>query len=409
MRKVAALAMLGAGIFASAKADSLNCRLVGSCDLSYAVTGVARSGSFAYVSDGYGSLYVLDVIDSNAPHLIGRFDTTKYSNSIAVFSNLAYLTAYGSFAGLWIVDVSDPAEPHAVGQYFSPCDVLDIVLSVCFDYAYMPAWDYGLRILDMTDPQEPYEAGHWDGLGKTSGVALSRNLAYVTDSDSGLQVVDVSNPQVPHQVGRCSLPGSALSVAVSGDFAYVGGGERPGKLWVIDVSDPQQPHEVGWAPLPDLGAAVAVSGSLVYVAVQDGYLYVIDVSDPQNPHAVGWYELEGAVDVAVSGNLAYVTDYVSGLKIVEFLGEGVAETPSGEVRPAKCVPTVVRDVLLLPKASGRKPQASSLLDINGRKMMDLSPGANDVRALAPGVYFIREGPGIRGQGLGRIRKVVVTR
>jgi hypothetical protein len=42
-------------------------------------------------------------------------------------------------------------------------------------------------------------------------------------------------------------------------------------------------------------------------------------------------------------------------------------------------------------------------------VMELLPGANDVRTLAPGVYFIREGLGTRGEGLGKMRKVVVTR
>ena len=32
---------------------------------------------------------------------------------------------------------------------------------------------------------------------------------------------------------------------------------------------------------------------------------------------------------------------------------------------------------------------AGLQDISGRKVMDLHPGANDVRALAPGVYFVR--------------------
>jgi hypothetical protein len=30
------------------------------------------------------------------------------------------------------------------------------------------------------------------------------------------------------------------------------------------------------------------------------------------------------------------------------------------------------------------------LDVSGRKVLDLGPGANDVRALAPGAYFVRE-------------------
>lgn len=50
-----------------------------------------------------------------------------------------------------------------------------------------------------------------------------------------------------------------------------------------------------------------------------------------------------------------------------------------------------------------------LLDISGRKVMDLKPGANDVSRLSPGVYFLREGS--RGPGFedSRVTKVVVAR
>ena len=54
-------------------------------------------------------------------------------------------------------------------------------------------------------------------------------------------------------------------------------------------------------------------------------------------------------------------------------------------------PTVVRGVLWLAPASSPKLQAPcSLIDISGRKVMELRPGANDVRHLVPGVYFIRK-------------------
>ena len=50
------------------------------------------------------------------------------------------------------------------------------------------------------------------------------------------------------------------------------------------------------------------------------------------------------------------------------------------------------------------------MDVSGRRVLDLQPGANDVRALAPGVYFVCEGAGRSEQGGGvGIRKVVVTR
>jgi len=49
------------------------------------------------------------------------------------------------------------------------------------------------------------------------------------------------------------------------------------------------------------------------------------------------------------------------------------------------------------------------LDISGRSVLDLRPGANDVWALAPGVYFVREVPQAAGHQPHAVRKVVVAR
>ena len=69
---------------------------------------------------------------------------------------------------------------------------------------------------------------------------------------------------------------------------------------------------------------------------------------------------------------------------------------------------MVRGVLFLVEASSPKPKAASLLDISGRKVLELTPGANDVRTLAPGIYFVRhEGRGARD--VGSMRKVVIQR
>ncbi|MEO0071650.1 MAG: YncE family protein [candidate division WOR-3 bacterium] len=68
---------------------------------------------------------------------------------------------------------------------------------------------------------------------------------------------------------------------------------------------------------------------------------------------------------------------------------GIAEQlPTTAVR--HITPTIARNVLFLPSAEGGKRSAgdASLLDISGRKVVDLHTGANDVRHLAPGVYFI---------------------
>ena len=85
---------------------------------------------------------------------------------------------------------------------------------------------------------------------------------------------------------------------------------------------------------------------------------------------------------------------------------GVAEkTPNSEQREASA--TIIRSVLCLPAKGEGRMANSELLDISGRKVLDLHPGPNDVRALAPGVYFVREKPQATSLKPQAVRKVVV--
>jgi hypothetical protein len=68
------------------------------------------------------------------------------------------------------------------------------------------------------------------------------------------------------------------------------------------------------------------------------------------------------------------------------------------------VPTIVRGVLFVPPSLLTTPVP--LLSIDGRKVMELRPGANDLRMLAPGVYFVAER---RRQNEVRASKVILTR
>jgi YVTN family beta-propeller protein len=116
-------------------------------------------------------------------------------------------------------------------------------------------------------------------------------------------------------------------------------------------------------------------------------------------------------------NRAYVVSWESSTISVlcdSMLGAEESFGPRAAV--LKPAPTIVRDVLFLPGLGTRSelPERNSvmsraaLLDISGRKVVDLHPGANDVRALAPGVYFVRdEGQGTRDAG--RTQKVVITK
>jgi len=101
-------------------------------------------------------------------------------------------------------------------------------------------------------------------------------------------------------------------------------------------------------------------------------------------------ETSGAV---VLTNVEYGTSRSAQMTIADALLDYV-HTPGIEERangrsPVTAVPTIVRGVLFLPERASSGASISCLLDVSGQKVMDLRPGANDVRALAPGIYFVR--------------------
>ncbi|MBM3332800.1 M28 family peptidase [candidate division WOR-3 bacterium] len=98
------------------------------------------------------------------------------------------------------------------------------------------------------------------------------------------------------------------------------------------------------------------------------------------------------------------------LKVLADLGEpyGIEEGAKSRAEMKKVLPTVVHGVLYLPPSSLRL-HPSYLLSVDGRRVMSLHPGANDVRGLAPGVYFVRDEPQAASLKPQAIRKVVLTK
>jgi hypothetical protein len=88
---------------------------------------------------------------------------------------------------------------------------------------------------------------------------------------------------------------------------------------------------------------------------------------------------------------------------------GIEEEAKRPAVRTKTLQTIIRGVLFLPEAANHKPQAASLIDINGRKVLDLHMGANDVSRLSPGVYFVRSGPSAVSREPSANIKVVVAR
>lgn len=85
---------------------------------------------------------------------------------------------------------------------------------------------------------------------------------------------------------------------------------------------------------------------------------------------------------------------------------GAEEELESEPEPAKTAASIVRGVLSLSDSPIRH-STPALLNSAGRKVMALRPGQNDVRQLAPGVYFVHSAIGTRQSAL--VTRVVVLR
>lgn len=89
---------------------------------------------------------------------------------------------------------------------------------------------------------------------------------------------------------------------------------------------------------------------------------------------------------------------------VTFNPAGIAGARAAGPRPVTA--TVVRGMLVLSGTGVERETPGVLLDAAGQKVLSLRPGSNDVRRLAPGVYFLRA---VVGERRLADAKVVITR
>jgi hypothetical protein len=172
---------------------------------------------------------------------------------------------------------------------------------------------------DAADSLNCRLVGRYDLDGFTA-IALSGNIAYVSNHYRSLYILDVSDPTAPFELGRLDAAQYLKCVVVWGDLVCLGGDSMSGFLWIVDVSDPRKPYVVGYYSFPwgiHIEGDFVLSGDYAFVPAGRDGLRILRMK-PQAPYEVGYWDGLGATrGVALSGNLAYVTDYDSGLQILD--------------------------------------------------------------------------------------------
>jgi hypothetical protein len=281
--------------------------------------GVAVSETYAYVADGgtryQSSLRIFDVASPPSIPQIGHYRTVSYVGNANVFENRVYVP----LGSLYILDVNNPSTPKVVGS--SPLDVTDVAVSG--NYAYIVDGYYGssgvFRVLDISDPANLSEVGSYTQSGRK--IAVYRNYVYILDS-TYMHIFDVSNPTIPVKISSYQITSNLEDIAVVENIAYV---TTQDSLYVLDVSDPTAPKQISryfGLSCYYFRNNIAVSSGYVYIACgafdnDNNGLHIIDVSNPETPFLAGAYATDAdALDVAVSGNYAYLTTKV-GLHVLD--------------------------------------------------------------------------------------------
>ena len=141
-------------------------------------------------------------------------------------------------------------------------------------------------------------------------------------------------------------------------------------------------HGASWAGLTQVNDGGGVTQYPDIGVDSDGYAYVVWVDGREGRNDI-WFSTNNPAAIAEETSHRLT---------------GAAEANAA---------TIVRGVLFLAERPSSSASTSSLFDTGGREVLDLSPGANDVSKLAPGVYFVRAVS--RKLSTVSCQKVVVTR
>jgi len=132
--------------------------------------------------------------------------------------------------------------------------------------------------------------------------------------------------------------------------------------------------QCAWIPFIQGGLKFAIPGRGTWIVQDTGNLVWCDITtDTMSQPVIAFCRDDGSIWVAHGVDVAGLSDAPRELA----------------VRSSRLMSTIVTGVLFLPASGEGRMAKGELLDISGRKVINLRPGVNDVSSIASGVYFVR--------------------
>jgi hypothetical protein len=303
-----------------------------------------------------------------------------------------------------VIGVSDPSRPSVLSKVRASFASAQLDDTLCYVVT-----DSEFRVYSLVDPRHPGLLGSVEGSFWSGRIHVAGDLALV--GTEKLSMFDISYPTRP--LWLMDTLWLASCVAAQDTFAYsVTVGVLHDTLHVYSIAGGLHARELGAVQVHSHGGSESGSGAItvrdtLLIAAGETWLAVYSVAEPAQPRCV--YQSRTPSPSYSALLLSHDTLYAAlgnrGLFRYRLYSapSGLELEPIGgaEVRPLRVWPSVVKSVLNL---AGR--DEAVLFDASGRRVLRLKSGANDVRALAPGVYFVRDA-GAQAQAQA-VHKVVLT-
>jgi len=335
---------------------NLSFSLAGKLEIPGQAIDVDLKGSYAYLTDDLGQLYVIDFSDKQSPKILGKAKNIHSANIVIIEGDYAYVSytswqseedQYFTECGFKIIDLTKIESPEVVGNYVSGSgsEKSVQVIFIHQDYAYLNSTELvedkqvsRLEIVDITDKKNPALVSSLDIEGMPWSVYVQGNYAYINSTiyddklllgqESRLLVVDITDKENPQLVGSCDLPVGTAGVYAEGNFAYVSSntldfepGETESYLQVVDLTDKNNPRPRGKCILPGQGWEVDMVSDYILVSDLEGGVHAVDISQKDSPQlADSFYTSGTSYDITVEGNYGYIADGFSGLIVLALSG-----------------------------------------------------------------------------------------
>jgi hypothetical protein len=173
------------------------------------------------------------------------------------------------------------------------------------NYAYV-GFGSIIKIFDVSIRTSPYLVGQVNSHGETiRNIFIGGSYAYVVDEFSKVKVFNLQDPLRPIDITPSPFI-SAIEIRIIGNLAYVG---HDYDFYIYQINTPFSLTQLSVIHKPGIVRSFYTQGDFAYLAVGGVGLSIINIANPKAPKEVGFYPTTYSLDVAVSGDYAYIAAY----------------------------------------------------------------------------------------------------